>query len=72
VGEPRKHTTAAKVAATVALTVTAYEVAAVFTGIVPTVTEIIEQQLPEHIELAIIVALAGWLLHHFGWFARWR
>jgi len=58
-------------AATTAALLAIYEAIAVITDETPTITEIIEAG-PELLELALLLALLGWLTHHFGWWPRRR
>ncbi len=64
-----KRSLGARLAATAAAGVAVYEMIAVLTDAMPTVTQLIES-LPELVELAIIGGLSGWLFWHFKWFAR--
>jgi hypothetical protein len=55
-----------RVMVTIAVLLAVYEALAIFTDLVPTITDIV-QWLPGLAELLIIGSVIGWLAWHFGW-----
>jgi hypothetical protein len=64
-----KRSTVGLAAIGVGVVAAVYELIAYATDAVPTITEIIED-LPEIVELTLLVGALLWALDHFGWLRR--